>query len=503
MNRKIIFVLFLSFIFGQSNPIDIATTGARQLRMLGHMNVYHNPASLGYLTVSKKIDMFDNGEVEFIDSLDSEFSESFEQVEEADSNVVSEDVEFDDFEENESEEEIVFIEENILSDSVKLDTVKSSSNFSMSIFNFSFGLGSGSITPDWINNQLFGGRDLRNIEERKDFLSGISEDMNIQIPLVSALPVLNISFGSTVIGLGQVRSYTSIKIPSGLAQVPFKGIDKDEELNINNLGIEHITYLPVSFSKGFVLKPGFIPFGRKSYAGVRANLLVGLAEVHTENVSGRLLGTNENTLIDAEIEMIASLPISIDETIPKASISFGVGLDLGLITEVDDKLTVGVSIDNFIASFNWTGATIYTGAVVGEIAPEDFSESDSLSNHLDQSEQKVTSDYKTKLPMSINLSGTYLAKDWVTLDGNIRLDVGDTYWASKTPLISISSEFYPDSKVPLFFGISIGGHSGFIWGAGLSLKMGSVVMDIAGGQEGGLFNNATGMRAGFGIRFEK
>ena len=119
MNRKIIFVLFLSFIFGQSNPIDIATTGARQLRMLGHMNVYHNPASLGYLTVSKKIDMFDNGEVEFIDSLDSEFSESFEQVEEADSNVVSEDAEFDDFEENESEEEIVFIEENILSNQSK------------------------------------------------------------------------------------------------------------------------------------------------------------------------------------------------------------------------------------------------------------------------------------------------------------------------------------------------------------------------------------------------
>ena len=201
--------------------------------MLGHMNVYHNPASLGYLTVAKKIDILDNGEVEFIDSLDSEFSESFEQVEEADSNVVSEDAEFDDFEENESEEEIVFIEENILSDSVKLDTAKSSSNFSMSIFNFSFGLGSGSITPDWINNQLFGGRDLRNIEERKDFLSGISEDMNIQVPLVSALPVLNISFGSTVIGLGQIRSYTSIKIPSGLVQVPFKGIDKDEELNIN------------------------------------------------------------------------------------------------------------------------------------------------------------------------------------------------------------------------------------------------------------------------------
>jgi hypothetical protein len=351
---------------------------------------------------------------------------------------------------------------------------------------------------------LFGGRDLRDSEERKDFLRGISEDMNIQLPIVSALPVLNMSFGSTVISLGQIRSYTSIKIPSDLAQVPFIGLEKGEELDINDFGIEHITYLPVSYSKGFILQPELIPFGRKSYAGVRANLLVGLAEIHTEKVSGVLLGTNDNTLIDADIKMNASLPVSIGAgAIPKASLSFGLGLDLGLITEIDDKLTVGVSIDNLIASFNWSGATIYTATVAGEITPEELSEADSLSDYLEQSEVKKIGDYKTRLPMSINLSGTYLAKEWVTLDANIQLDIGDTYWASKTPLISLGSEFYPGSKVPLFFGISLGGHNGFIWGGGLSIKMGSVIMDLGGGQEGGVFNNATGMRAGFGLRYEK
>jgi hypothetical protein len=105
--------------------------------------------------------------------------------------------------------------------------------------------------------------------------------------------------------------------------------------------------------------------------------------------------------------------------------------------------------------------------------------------------------------MSINLSGTYAAKDWVTMDANLRIDLGDSYWASETPTISLGSEFFPGSKVPLYFGISLGGRSGFVWGTGLSIKMGSVIMDIAGGQEGGLFNSATGMRAGFGLRIEK
>ena len=501
MIRKFIFILLSSLIFGQSNPIDIAMSGSRQLRMLGQLNVSHNPATLGYLAVATvEIDTI-NSTDESIDSLVTDLSENFEEAQIADNNLENE---FDEFEENgdiQVEEQIV-ISEEILSDSVTADT--GSSHFSMSIFNISFGLSSGSITPDWINNQLFGGRDLRDSEERKDFLSGISEDMNIQLPLVSALPVLNMSFGSTVISLGQIRSYTSIEIPSDLAQVPFIGLDKGKELDINDFGVEHITYFPVSYSKGFVLQPGLVPFGRKSYAGLRASLLVGLAEIHTEKVSGILLGTKDNTLIDADIEMNASLPISTDDGwIPKASLSFGLGLDLGLITEIDDKFTVGISIDNLIASFNWSGATKYTANVAGEITPEELSEADSLSEYLDQSEAKEIIDYKTSLPMSINLSGTYYAKEWATLDANIRLDVGDTYWASKTPLISLGSEFYPGSKVPLFFGISLGGHHGFIWGAGLSIKMGSVIMDLGGGQEGGVLNNATGMRAGFGLRYEK
>jgi len=499
MIRKFIFILLSSLIFGQSNPIDIAMSGSRQLRMLGQLNVFHNPATLGYFAVAE-IDTLDRTE-ESIDSLVTELSEVFEEGQNSENNLENE---FDEFEENgdiQVEEQIV-ISEEILSDSVIADT--GSSNFSMSIFNISFGLSSGSVTPDWINNQLFGGRDLRDPKERKDFLSGISEDMNIQLPLVSALPVLNMSFGSNIIGLGQIRSYTSIKIPSDLAQVPFIGLEKGEELNIKDFGVEHITYLPVSYSKGFVLQPGLIPFGRKSYAGVRASLLVGLAEIHTEKVSGILLGTNNNTLIDADIKMNASLPISTDDGwIPKASLSFGLGLDLGLITEIDEKLTVGFSIDNLIASFNWSGATIYTATVFGEITPEDISEADSLSDYLEQSEVKEIGDYKTSLPISINFSGTYLAKEWITLDANIRLDIGNTYWASKTPLISLGSEFYPGSKVPLFFGISIGGHNGFIWGGGLSIKMGSVIMDLGGGQEGGVFNNANGMRAGFGLRYEK
>ena len=518
MIHVIIPVILFSILFGQSNPIDIGTVGARQLRMGGQLNISHNPATLGYLATIVDIGTVNTVE-ESVDSLVSDFSDDIEEeigdIVETDT-IDSEFAEFEDIEEepkdslsneNEEIEEIIEIAETIdssdVAESITIEFPKANPQFSMSLISVAFGVGSGVITPDWINDQLFGGRDLRDPKQKEEFFDGISDDVNLQLPLSSSLPIVNISFGPNVIGLGHVRSYTSINLPSGLTQLPFKGLASGEELDLSDLEIEHITYLPVSYSRGFVLRPGVVPFGRKSYAGVRASAIIGLAEIHTENVSGILQGTGEHTLIDMDIEINSSLPISIDATIPKASVSFGLGIDLGIITEIDDRLTVGASIDNLIASINWKTAMIYSASVSGEVTPEEISKADSLSEYLDQNETKESGSYKTSLPVSINLSGYYLAKDWVTIDANLRIDLGDTYWASETPTISLGSEFFPGSKVPLYFGISLGGRSSFVWGTGLSIKMGSVIMDIAGGQEGGLFNSATGMRAGFAIRIEK
>ena len=50
--------------------------------------------------------------------------------------------------------------------------------------------------------------------------------------------------------------------------------------------------------------------------------------------------------------------------------------------------------------------------------------------------------------------------------------------------------------------MSFGGENSFVWGTGISLKMGSVIFDVSGGQLGGLFNDATGMQFGFGLRIQ-
>ena len=74
MIRIIISALLFSILFGQSNPIDIGTVGARQLRMGGQLNISHNPATLGYLATIVDADTLNTIE-ESVDSLVSDFSE--------------------------------------------------------------------------------------------------------------------------------------------------------------------------------------------------------------------------------------------------------------------------------------------------------------------------------------------------------------------------------------------------------------------------------------------
>ena len=59
--RILIINLFLcSFLFGQKNSIDIATAGANKLRMQGQLNVFHNPATMGYNLNQLQVDTLSN-----------------------------------------------------------------------------------------------------------------------------------------------------------------------------------------------------------------------------------------------------------------------------------------------------------------------------------------------------------------------------------------------------------------------------------------------------------
>ena len=490
-NMKIFFLFFIivSITLGQKNPIDIATVGSRQLRMNGQLNIDYNPATLGYSAIKKQSLISGQNSIDTIPTLyDNELIQN-------DSLMIEDSLELVEVD-SLSIDKILLIADSVdiaVEEFISEDFRFNSPSFSIDL-SFVSEFGNNAVTPDWINNQLFGGKDLRDPQQKEQFFNGI-DNVTLQTLTTIGLPLLNIRFGPNLIALGQVNSYTSVNF-SGLLNFIFEGIPIDEQLDLSSFDFRHITYLPISYSRGFQLRDGFIPFGRKSYAGIRASMLIGLAEFHTNNSTGLLVDKNGNTVIDMTVEANSSM---IGEN---PGLGLGFGFDTGLITEINDRLTIGLSTNNLVSFINWSSGATFSSSLQGEVTPEQLSDPDSLSNYYVQNEETISFGYKTSLPTSIHFSGTYLAKNWVILDANFRFDIGDSYWASKTPILSFGSEFLPGSNTPINIGLSLGGVDGFKLGYGLTIKLKGLVFDIAFGQQGGLFRNRTGSELGFGLRIE-
>ena len=56
MKKVFIILSIISYLIGRTNPIDIATTGANKLRMYGQLNIFQNPATLGFHLDKIKLD---------------------------------------------------------------------------------------------------------------------------------------------------------------------------------------------------------------------------------------------------------------------------------------------------------------------------------------------------------------------------------------------------------------------------------------------------------------
>ena len=98
MKKAIITFLSISFLIGQTNPIDIATTGANKLRMHGQLNIFQNPATLGFSLGQIKLDS------SYTENSLNDFNENLEKAEDLEDAVEdSVDNEFSEFDDDQSD----------------------------------------------------------------------------------------------------------------------------------------------------------------------------------------------------------------------------------------------------------------------------------------------------------------------------------------------------------------------------------------------------------------
>ena len=217
-----------AFVMGQSDPIDISTAGASQLRLRGQLTLSRNPASLGYSvsarpsepSIDDTLSIKTFVEPDSIDTtstmilpVDTLAADSL-SVEPQDTSFFTDDILLDEFL-DEVSDLVDEADDTSRSDPISIQLEPAGPRFSMSLLSVSAGFGSGPITPNWVNDQLYGGKDLRDPAQKEEFFSGLSEDISLFISNSSSLPFLNLSFGANVISIGRVPvSYTHLTLPT-------------------------------------------------------------------------------------------------------------------------------------------------------------------------------------------------------------------------------------------------------------------------------------------------
>ena len=218
----------------------------------------------------------------------------------------------------------------------------------MTLAGFEGDLGNNTLYPEWINNQLFGGLDLRGNSDKESFLS-IFNSNGIDINFQGGLNWLNFGIGNFAISMIQPKIYSSITLPKGIVDVLFNGLQFDQPQDLSDLSLNLFYVAPFSLSYGRQLQiPSLKGKVDKFYAGIGINILLGIIDIHLESDNMQIVTTSDSIFIKGKNSLITNIDHD-------NNITFGNGfsIDLGVAANINPKMNVGFAMQNLFGSISW------------------------------------------------------------------------------------------------------------------------------------------------------
>ncbi len=370
--------------------------------------------------------------------------------------------------------------------------------FTMTVASLEGDLGNNTLYPEWINNQLFGGLDLRGNSEKENFLS-IFNSNGIDINFQGGINWLNFGMGNLAISMFQPKIYSSLTLPKGIIDVLFNGLQFDQPQDLSNLSLNLLSVAPLSLSYGRQLQiPALMGKVDKFYVGVGINILLGITDIHLESDDMYVSTSSDSIFIKGKNSLISN--IDNDQ-----NINFGNGfsIDLGVAANINPKINVSLAMQNLFGSITWpkTYTNFHEFSIsiasdeLEDISDYNSTEMDSLTDSFTINDTTYNlGSRNTKYPGKTVLSGSYKISSIFVLDLALSQYLKNDYFSQTDPKISIGLEISSLPKFPIYLGMSTGGLYGFTWGCGFSLNLGGFQWNVGLGENGGFLDSAKGVR---------
>ena len=370
--------------------------------------------------------------------------------------------------------------------------------FTMTVFGIRGDIGNNALYPNWINNQLFGGIDLREPGAKDSFLA-IFPSAGLDINFQGGGNWLDVGMGNFSISMVQPQIFTSANLPNTIMDVIFNGVQFDQPKDLSDLSLDLLAVAPLSVAYGRQLQiPALVDKVDRFYAGAGVNYLLGLTDVHLESNKLMLSSTSDSLFIEGKQTLVSNFK---DDKSPVFGQGFSV--DLGIAADINRQLSISLALQNLLGSVTWPETFKKThefsisllSSDLEDIADYTSAEMDSLQESftmLDTTYASVSS--KTTYPAQVVLGGTYRVSQALTVDVALRQYPDNDYFTGVDSKFSVGREIESTPILPIYLGVGIGGFHGFSWGGGFSLNIGGFQWNVGFGENGGFLEDAKGLR---------
>ena len=377
-------------------------------------------------------------------------------------------------------------------------TEKITPYFTMTVFGIRGDIGNNALYPNWINNQLFGGIDLREPGAKDSFLA-IFPSSGLDINYQGGGNWLDVGMGNFAISVVQPQIFTSVNLPNTIIDVIFNGVKFDQPKDLSDLSLDLLAVAPLSISYGRQLQtPALADKVDRFYAGAGVNYLLGIYDIHLKSNKLMLSSTSDSLFIEGKQTLISNF-----KDVKSPVFGQGFSVDLGIAADINRQFSLSLALQNLFGSVTWPETFKKThefsisllSADLEDIADYTSAQMDSLQESftiLDTTYASVSS--QTAYPAQIVLGGTYRVSQALTVDIALRHYSDNDYFPSVDPKFSVGLEIESTPYIPIYLGVGIGGFHGFSWGSGFSLNLGGFQWNVGFGENGGFLEDAKGLR---------
>jgi hypothetical protein len=228
--------------------------------------------------------------------------------------------------------------------------------------------------------------------------------------------------------------------------------------------------------------------------GASLKYLIGQGYAVIDHAEGSVLSNSDSIAINGTYRAFLVDPYN-----DKGEFGQGMGLDLGAVLRVNERLDLGLSLHNLIGSIVFDGREEYYGSFAFNEPGLDLEEFDNFGDYLDSTAVEtdtsfVTGDKTTyTLPKSFQLSGTFKLSSNLTIEADYHQGLNMAAGGTTTPRLAAGTELRYLGSLPLRFGIGLGGIQGTTFAFGFGLDTGLYELNFAFANHRGLFNGAKGI----------